>query len=326
MAWLGWVPKRTGAQGFNFFVLHFLQRVWILICECSCKSKNVISLLTYKDCGILVKNASQITLQCEIMHQNLVHKCNVLRNFNKILLWFIVYNAGVSNGISVYTSVYKQNLIHKQGYTSDWKTNLSGAFMVRPIIFRLPALKKFEGGKIFRLSKLLKPCFGKKGIIFECRKLLNNGRRFEQWVLLMLCVLYVVALWKQLSRLLCIWRKKGWVIFHVKQTSGFVHGYVISMGFVLYYRIGWKIGLDVLSHVKSLLILRLIAANFWSIPLLYAEYKCYIWIPLLYAWRWREVRDSSQSFSSDTLQGISSEWSGDTTELVYIQKRRDLIG
>ena len=35
--------------------------------------------------------------------------------------------------------------------------------------------------------------------------------------------------------------------------------------------------------------------------------------------RWREVRDSSQSFSSDTLQGISSEWSGDTTELVYIQ-------
>ena len=52
--------------------------------------------------------------------------------------------------------------------------------MVRPIIFRLPALKKFEGGKIFRLSKLLKPCFGKKGIIFECRKLLNNGRRFEQ--------------------------------------------------------------------------------------------------------------------------------------------------
>jgi len=43
-------------------------------------------------------------------------------------------------------------------------------------------------------------------------------------------------------------------------------------------------------------------------------------------WRWREVGDSSQSFSSDTLQGISSEWSGDTTELVYIQKRRDLIG
>jgi len=42
--------------------------------------------------------------------------------------------------------------------------------------------------------------------------------------------------------------------------------------------------------------------------------------------RWREVGDSSQSFSSDTLQGISSEWSGDTTELVYIQKRRDLIG
>jgi len=39
--------------------------------------------------------------------------------------------------------------------------------------------------------------------------------------------------------------------------------------------------------------------------------------------RWREVRDSSQSFSSDTLQGISSEWSGDTTS---IQKRRDLIG
>ena len=34
---------------------------------------------------------------------------------------------------------------------------------------------------------------------------------------------------------------------------------------------------------------------------------------------------TSQSFSSDTLQGISSEWSGDTTELVYIQKRRDLI-
>jgi len=43
-------------------------------------------------------------------------------------------------------------------------------------------------------------------------------------------------------------------------------------------------------------------------------------------WRWHEVRDSSQSFSSDTLQGISSESSGDTTELVYIQKRRDLIG
>ena len=40
----------------------------------------------------------------------------------------------------------------------------------------------------------------------------------------------------------------------------------------------------------------------------------------------REVGDSSQSFSSDTLQGISSEWSGDTTELVYIQRRRDLIG
>ena len=39
-----------------------------------------------------------------------------------------------------------------------------------------------------------------------------------------------------------------------------------------------------------------------------------------------EVGDSSQSFSSDTLQGISSEWSGDTTELVYTQKRRDLIG
>ena len=26
------------------------------------------------------------------------------------------------------------------------------------------------------------------------------------------------------------------------------------------------------------------------------------------------------------IQGISSEWSGDTTELVYIQRRRDLIG
>ena len=32
------------------------------------------------------------------------------------------------------------------------------------------------------------------------------------------------------------------------------------------------------------------------------------------------VRDLSQSLSSDTLQGISSEWSGDTTEVVYIQK------
>jgi len=42
--------------------------------------------------------------------------------------------------------------------------------------------------------------------------------------------------------------------------------------------------------------------------------------------KWREVGDSSQSFPSDTLQGISSEWSGDTTELVYTQKRRDLIG
>ena len=42
-------------------------------------------------------------------------------------------------------------------------------------------------------------------------------------------------------------------------------------------------------------------------------------------WRWREVGDSYQSFSSGTLQGILSEWSGDTTELVYIQKRRDLI-
>ena len=41
-------------------------------------------------------------------------------------------------------------------------------------------------------------------------------------------------------------------------------------------------------------------------------------------WRWREVGDSSQSFLSDTLQGLLSEWSGDTTELVYIQKRRDL--
>ena len=30
---------------------------------------------------------------------------------------------------------------------------------------------------------------------------------------------------------------------------------------------------------------------------------------------WREVGDSSQNFSSDTLQGISSEWSGDATEL-----------
>jgi len=34
----------------------------------------------------------------------------------------------------------------------------------------------------------------------------------------------------------------------------------------------------------------------------------------------REVGDSSQSFSSDTLQGISSEWSGDTTELVLYRK------
>ena len=42
--------------------------------------------------------------------------------------------------------------------------------------------------------------------------------------------------------------------------------------------------------------------------------------------RWREVRDSSQSFSSDPFQGTSSEWSEDTTELDYIQKRRDLIG
>jgi len=48
---------------------------------------------------------------------------------------------------------------------------------------------------------------------------------------------------------------------------------------------------------------------------------CCAWRTLL-----REVGDSSQSFLSDTLQGISSEWSGDTTELVYIQKRRDLIG
>ena len=32
------------------------------------------------------------------------------------------------------------------------------------------------------------------------------------------------------------------------------------------------------------------------------------------------ARDLSQSLSSDTLQGISSEWSGDTTEVVYIQK------
>ena len=46
----------------------------------------------------------------------------------------------------------------------------------------------------------------------------------------------------------------------------------------------------------------------------------------LHTWRWCEVGDSSQSFSSDTLQGISSEWSGDTAELVYTQKRRDLIG
>jgi len=38
-------------------------------------------------------------------------------------------------------------------------------------------------------------------------------------------------------------------------------------------------------------------------------------------WRRREVGDSSQSFSSDTLQGISSVWSGNTTELVHIQKR-----
>jgi len=32
-----------------------------------------------------------------------------------------------------------------------------------------------------------------------------------------------------------------------------------------------------------------------------------------------EVRDSSQSFSSHTLHGTSSEWSGGTTELVYTQ-------
>jgi len=41
---------------------------------------------------------------------------------------------------------------------------------------------------------------------------------------------------------------------------------------------------------------------------------------------WREVGDSSQSFSSDTLQGTSSEWSGGTTELVYKQESRVLIG
>jgi len=51
---------------------------------------------------------------------------------------------------------------------------------------------------------------------------------------------------------------------------------------------------------------------------------CLFYVRINYLWR--EVGDSSQSFSSDTLQGISSEWSGDTTELVYIQKRRDLIG
>ena len=38
----------------------------------------------------------------------------------------------------------------------------------------------------------------------------------------------------------------------------------------------------------------------------------------------REVRDSSQSFSSDTLQGISPEWSGDTAELIYMQKKGEL--
>ena len=38
----------------------------------------------------------------------------------------------------------------------------------------------------------------------------------------------------------------------------------------------------------------------------------------------REVRDSSQRFSSDT-QGISSEWSGNTTKLVYKQKSRVLL-
>ena len=50
-----------------------------------------------------------------------------------------------------------------------------------------------------------------------------------------------------------------------------------------------------------------------------------VWIGVWWyrTWRWR---DSSQSFSSDTLQGISSEWSGDTTELVYKQKSRVLIG
>ena len=42
-------------------------------------------------------------------------------------------------------------------------------------------------------------------------------------------------------------------------------------------------------------------------------------------WRWREVGDSSQSFSSDTHQGTSSEWSRGTTELVYKQESKILI-
>jgi len=41
-------------------------------------------------------------------------------------------------------------------------------------------------------------------------------------------------------------------------------------------------------------------------------------------WRWGEAGDSSQSFSSDTLQGISSEWSGGTTELVYIETNKSV--
>jgi len=41
-------------------------------------------------------------------------------------------------------------------------------------------------------------------------------------------------------------------------------------------------------------------------------------------WRWREVRDSSQSFLSDALQRTSSECSGDTTELV-INRKADFL-
>ena len=37
-----------------------------------------------------------------------------------------------------------------------------------------------------------------------------------------------------------------------------------------------------------------------------------------FSFRWREVGDSSQGFSSDTLQGISSEWNGDTTSIGVI--------